>query len=110
MRVKELENPEQLLNISDDETYIWRLDYEITEYYKRVIDSEGYFSHIEYPYSTVKIFSQKLLDDINTNLDLKYILKEEIKVTRDIAQNILNYIRDKEGYSGGIGSKSVDTD
>ena len=107
MRVKELKNIEEILNIKDDETFIYRLDYDITDYYERILDEEGFYIRTEYPYSIVKIFSQKLLDDINHNMELKFVLNEEIKVTKDIAQNIKEYIRNKASYTGVIGSRSI---
>ena len=106
MRVKELESVEELIDIKEDETILWKLDYEITEHYKRVNDEEGFFDHVEYPYYTVKIFSENLLNELNENLNLKYILNEEIKVTKDIASDIREYVRGLK-YSGLIGSKDI---
>jgi len=106
MRVKKLENVEQLLNIKDDECYIWKMDYEITDWYNRILDENGYFIRTEYPYCTIKIFTQRFLDDINKNLELKFVLNEEIKVTKDIIMDIRNYIKDKK-YTGSIGSRSI---
>ena len=106
MRVKELENTEQLLDIKDDECYILKMDYEIVEYYKRIEDEEGYFIRNEYPYWTIKIFTENFLNNINSNLNLKFVLNEEIKVTKNIIMDIRDYIKDKK-YTGTIGSRRI---
>ena len=106
MRVKELENVEQLLDIKDDECYILKMDYEITDWYNRILDENGCFIRTEYPYYTIKIFTKRFLDDINKNLELKFVLNEEIKITKQIVSDIRNYIKDKK-YTGAICSKSI---
>jgi len=110
MRVKELENIEQLLDIKDDETFILKIDYSITDNYIRIEDEDGFFLRIEHPYYTVKIFTERLLNDLNQNLNLNFILNEEIKVTEDIANHIKEYIHENKDkhYCGTIGSIQID--
>ena len=107
MRVKELEHIEDLMNIKDDEVIKFHLDYEISDCYKRIEDEQGNFNHIEHLYWIIKIFNQKLLDEINTNLNLRFVLNEEIKTTKDIALDIWHYVDGRKDLCGTFGDNCL---
>lgn len=112
MRIKELTDIHQLLDIKEDETYIWKMDYSITEMYKRIVNDEGYFLRVEYPYTIIKIYNEKLLKEINKEFNLSLVLNENIKINNQEGKDIklfINSLRDKDWkLSGSIGTESLE--
>ena len=107
MNKKELKNINELLNINDNDCFTLHFDYEVISYYKWLYDEEGFFSKCIYPYVIVKIHNQELLDKLNAELEIKFVLDEEIKVTYDFGMEIQKFLMGK-GKNGCISSEKLD--
>lgn len=95
MRVRKLEYPEQLLNIKDDECFKLNFDYEIIDYWKWLYNEDGSFDKCIHPYTIVKIHNQEVLDKLNNELELSFVLNEDIKLTHNFGMEIQRFLIQK---------------
>lgn len=111
MRVKKLENIEQLSNIKDDECFVLNLDYEIIDHWKWLYNEDGSFDKCIHPYTIIKIHSQDLLDKLNSELELRFALNEDIKVTYDLGMDIQRFLMNNGKdwkLTGSISDKKIE--
>ena len=94
MRIKDIRDPYELINIKDDDCFKWKLDYSIHHNYYKHLEEDG--CKYDYIDSEVIIWNTELCYIINNEFNLSLIPESSNKVSKELANKIWRYV-DKRG-------------
>ena len=85
----------------------FKLDYDITEYYKWFYDENGCFVTCKTAYWTIKIYTPELVNEINKKFGLDLKLNETFKTNKEVALKVHDFVKDRKDLVGTFGSNKI---